>query len=389
MKTLLAASALLSLLIPLAPATTGQAEDRPSAQSPDADVAQASERTWSAELGKLAPDFELTAASGESWSLSEHRGKLVVLEWFNPSCPVVQKAHAPGGALAQLGNDAREKGVVWVAINSGAPRAEGSGAEANLEGAERMGLNYPILLDETGWVGRMYGATNTPHLFVIDKAGVLAYRGGHEDKQGAFLVERALLELGSGGEVSKPSSIPNGCVIQYPTKVEFGRVAPDFTLTDFSGVEHTLSAQRGANVVLEWFNPGCPVVKKAHGDGGSLQSAARREAALGTKWFAINSGAPGKQGTTAASNLEAKKRWGIAHPILADPEGTVGRAYAATTTPQMVVLDQRGVVVYTGAHEGSGGELLYVEQALAELRAGKAVSVPQTRSFGCGVKYGK
>lgn len=346
------------------------------------------QRTWHAELGQAAPEFELTDLDGRPWKLSDHRGKTVVLEWFNPECPVVKRAHSEGSSLAKLGDEAVAKGVVWVAINSGAPGNQGTGVELNRAGKERMGFHYPVLLDASGWVGRMYGATNTPHMFVINKEGVLAYRGGHEDKQGRFLVEQALLDLGSANQVSTPRTKAFGCTIKYARKAAVGLVAPNFKLADYEGHEHELADLRGNYVVLEWFNPGCPVVKKAHSEGASLETAARRHMADGVKWLAINSGAPGKQGASVTANLDAKKRWGLQHPILADSDGKVGRLYDAKTTPQMVLIDPRGVIVYAGAHQDKSGETFYIDQALAELRAGRAVSVPQTRSFGCSVKYG-
>ena len=115
--------------------------------------------------------------------------------------------------FAQLGNDAIDKGVVWVAVNSGAPKTTGADVEANEAGIKSMGLEYPVLLDPSGWVGRMYEATNTPHMFIIDKAGKLIYRGAHEDKEGVFLVEKALLEHGSGNKISSPRTNAFGCQV--------------------------------------------------------------------------------------------------------------------------------------------------------------------------------
>ncbi|MCB9916249.1 MAG: redoxin domain-containing protein [Planctomycetes bacterium] len=225
-------------------------------------------------------------------------------------------------------------------------------------------------------------------MFVIDAAGKLAYAGAHQDESGASLVAPALADLAAGRAVATPRTKPFGCGVKYEAKAKLGQVAPDFTLTDYAGAEHRLSDLRGKLVVLEWFNPGCPVVKAAH-EGGALEGAAARATANGVAWLAINSGAPGKQGATREENTSAAERWKLTHPILADPEGKVGRAYDAKTTPQMVVLDERGVIVYAGAHQDQSGATHYVDQALAELRAGKPVSVPQTRSFGCGVKYAK
>ncbi len=378
----LASAALVTGLTSFAP--DGEQDSTAHQQAVDKQPA----RTWKVELGKLAPDFELKTSGGETWKLSAQRGRVCVLEWYNPKCPVVNQAHEAGGSLSQLGNDALDKGIVWVGINSGAPGMQGAGVEANEEGRKRMGLRYPILLDESGWVGRMYEATNTPHMFIIDKDGTLVYRGGHQDQEGGFLIERALLELGSGSEVSTSSSKAFGCTIKYSDQAKLGMVAPNFTLSDYSsGAEHTLADLRGSYVVLEWFNPGCPVVKKAHAEGGALETSSARQMAKGVKWLAINSGAKGKQGTSKASNAEARKRWKLTHPILIDSDGKVGRRYGAKTTPQMFLIDPRGVIIYAGAHQDQEGELFYIDRALAEVRAGKPVSVPETRSFGCSVKY--
>ncbi|HIG11647.1 MAG: redoxin domain-containing protein [bacterium] len=367
--------------------TTGPMQKAPIAQAgPEAEKPA---RTWQAKLGQAAPDFELLDSNGKSWQLCAQRGKLVVLEWYNPECPVVRRAHAPEGPLANLGNEATDRGVVWLAINSSAPGAQGASLEANREGIKRMGIRYPLLLDSTGWVGRMYAATNTPQLFIIDAEGLLAYSGGHEDKQPGSPVERALAELADGRSVATPRTKAVGCSVKYSNKAKLGLVAPTFKLNDLKGKPHTLSDLRGSFVVLEWFNPLCPVVKRAHSRGGALEAGAARQQKLGVQWLAINSGAPQRQGTRLADNLEAQERWQLSHPILLDAEGKVGQSYGAKTTPQMVLIDPRGVIVYTGAHQDRAGEVFYIDQALTELRAGQEVSQASTRSFGCSVKYDK
>jgi peroxiredoxin len=175
-----------------------------------------------------------------------------------------------------------------------------------------------------------------------------------------------------------------------------GNPAPDFTLKDLDGKEHALASFKGKTVVLEWFNPECPFVKKSH-TKGSLVDTAKRHTEAGIVWLAINSGAPGNQGHDPAVNAEAVKSFAMGHPVLRDEVGTVGRAYGATNTPNMFVIDPAGVVVYAGAIDNSkdgegqspeGGTLInYVDAALGDLAAGRPVATPQTKPYGCGVKY--
>jgi peroxiredoxin len=176
-----------------------------------------------------------------------------------------------------------------------------------------------------------------------------------------------------------------------------GKPAPDFTLKDLGGKDVKLSSFKGKVVVLEWFNPGCPFVKKSHG-AGSLVGLAAKHAKSNVVWLAINSGAPGKQGHDPAINSEAAKSWSLAHPILRDESGTVGKAYAATNTPNMFVIDKTGTIVYGGAIDNSpdgegkspqGGKLInYVDAALEDVAAGKPVRTAVTKPYGCSVKYG-
>lgn len=175
-----------------------------------------------------------------------------------------------------------------------------------------------------------------------------------------------------------------------------GRAAPDFSLRDLDGNEVSLASFRGRPVVLEWFNPLCPFVVRAH-TRGSLVEAARRHAARGVVWLAINSGAPGRQGHALDENRAGVQRFRIEHPILRDETGAVGHAYGATNTPNMFVIDPTGTVVYAGAIDNSpdgegatptGGTLVnFVDEALADVAAGRLVRTPQTRPYGCSVKY--
>ena len=176
-----------------------------------------------------------------------------------------------------------------------------------------------------------------------------------------------------------------------------GKPAPDFTLKDLGGKDVKLSSFKGKVVVLEWFNPGCPFVKNSH-RVGSLVDTAKRHAKDGVVWLAINSGAPGKQGNELAMNTEAAKTWSLAHPLLRDEAGTVGKSYGATNTPNMFVIDKTGTVVYAGAIDNSpdgegqspqGGKLInYVDAAIGDLAAGHPVQTAVTKPYGCSVKYG-
>lgn len=184
-----------------------------------------------------------------------------------------------------------------------------------------------------------------------------------------------------------------------PTEgARLGAPAPDFELPDLDGKLVKLSSFRGKLVVLEWFNPGCPFVKASH-TKGSLVDTASRQLKDGVVWLAINSGAPGKQGHGALANRAGKEAFKLEHPILLDESGQVGRAYAAAHTPHMYVIDAAGVLVYRGAIDNSpdgegqsptGGKLVnYVEAALADVKASRAVATADTEAYGCSVKYQK
>jgi peroxiredoxin len=170
-----------------------------------------------------------------------------------------------------------------------------------------------------------------------------------------------------------------------------GAPAPDFTLSDTDGKPVTLSQQKGSTVVLEWFNPGCPFVEYAHGSG-PLKDLANTWSSKGVRWFAVNSGAPGKEGSGLETNKQAKTEWSMNHPILLDESGKVGHQYGATSTPTIVVIDPAGVVRYKGALDdaplGQGGAGKgYANDALTAVTTGGKVEVASTKSYGCSVKY--
>jgi peroxiredoxin len=176
-----------------------------------------------------------------------------------------------------------------------------------------------------------------------------------------------------------------------------GTTAPEFSLKDLEGKEVKLADLKGKTVVLEWFNPECPYVKAAH-TKGSLTTTAKRHADKGVVWLAVNSGAPGKQGAGLEKSKIGAQTFGMGHPILLDETGKVGKAYGATNTPHMFVIDKTGKLVYAGAIDNSpdgegqspaGGKLInYVDAAIEDITAGRPVKTATTKAYGCGVKYG-
>jgi peroxiredoxin len=177
---------------------------------------------------------------------------------------------------------------------------------------------------------------------------------------------------------------------------EIGKPAPDFTLRDLSGKKHELSDYKGKYVVLEWVNFGCPFVRKHYGSQ-NMQKLQKQFADKGVVWLSICSSAPGKQGneTPQAAEKGISQFGWAASAYLVDADGTVGRLYNAKTTPEMYVVDPKGTLIYAGAIDNKPtrdpatveGANNYVQAALSEATAGKAVSVPSTKPYGCSVKY--
>jgi peroxiredoxin len=171
-----------------------------------------------------------------------------------------------------------------------------------------------------------------------------------------------------------------------------GSPAPAFSLSDLDGETWSLEALRGKTVVLEWFNPGCPFVVAAH-EEGPLKDLAARSVGDDVVWLAINSGAPGKQGADPADNVAAREKWGMTHPVLLDPDGTVGKAYGAVNTPQLVVIDAKGTLQYWGAldnaplNEARGERRPWTADAIAKVKAGEKAKPAKTKPWGCSVKY--
>jgi peroxiredoxin len=173
-----------------------------------------------------------------------------------------------------------------------------------------------------------------------------------------------------------------------------GEKAPAFQLKDTAGNEHALAdyLKAGKIVVLEWFNPDCPFIVKHHKNHKTMNELYAKVKDQGVVWLAINSNAAGKQGAGLERNQKAVKEYDMPFPLLMDPEGKVGRAYGAKTTPHMFVILPDGTVAYNGAIDddrsaGKPGKTNHVAAALQDILQKKAVQVAETKPYGCSVKY--
>ncbi|MGF1462999.1 MAG: redoxin domain-containing protein [Maricaulaceae bacterium] len=173
--------------------------------------------------------------------------------------------------------------------------------------------------------------------------------------------------------------------------------APVFTALDSTGASVSLADFAGQPVILEWSNHDCPYVRK-HYDAGAMQALQKSAAANGFAWLTVVSSAPGEQGHVSAGQANALTEARDAAPtrVLLDPEGEVGRLYAAKTTPHMFVINADGVVVYDGAIDDQNsanpdtleGATNYVALAINAVAKGEPVAIAQTQPYGCSVKYG-
>lgn len=189
------------------------------------DKAQADDHGHNApQIGQTAPVFTATDSNGNTHNLVDFRGQYVVLEWTNHECPFVVK-HYKNGDMQRLQTE-RGDDVVWLKILSSAEGQQGhlTGEQANALAAEQNSQPTAILLDPTGEIGRKYDARTTPHMFVIDKDGTLAYMGAIDDDSSANAdkvptatnyVTAALTALRAGEAVATPSTRPYGCGIKY------------------------------------------------------------------------------------------------------------------------------------------------------------------------------
>jgi peroxiredoxin len=186
--------------------------DRPQRQRPSGDTQSSAIRS---------PQFELNSFDGKTVSLSDYRGKIVVLEWFNMECPFSLYHYKTKNTMASLADKYKSKNVVWLAVNS----TNHTTPRANKTFAQKHKLSFPILDDRSGKVGRAYGAKTTPHIFVINPRGRIVYNGAIDDsplgkkKEGVVnYVDNVLAELTAGKTVSISNTKPYGCTVKYATK---------------------------------------------------------------------------------------------------------------------------------------------------------------------------
>lgn len=183
---------------------------------------------------------------------------------------------------------------------------------------------------------------------------------------------------------------------EAPDSPAVGTNAPDFSVTDSKGKTQSVSQYKGKHVVLEWFNPECPFVKK-HYDSGNMQKLQEEFTGKDIVWLTIDSSAPGKQGhlTAEQANLKITKLKMKSTALVIDADGQAGLSYGAKTTPHMFVINPEGKIVYQGAIDSRNSTSAadipsstnYVTVALEESLAGTPVSTATKQPYGCSVKY--
>lgn len=186
----------------------GCKKQKPSPQQPSAEKPAAGKAT----------DFKLKNYDGRVIKLSDYKGKIVVLEWFNYECPYVRYNYKDVHTMVDLANKYKDKNIVWLAVNT----TKHLTVEKNRDFARKHNIPFPILDDRTGKVGHAYGATNTPHMFIVDTDGMVVYEGAIDNspmgrkKDGVInYVDKALSELTEGKKVSTPKTDPYGCSVKY------------------------------------------------------------------------------------------------------------------------------------------------------------------------------
>ncbi|MEQ1754793.1 MAG: thioredoxin family protein [Micropepsaceae bacterium] len=176
-------------------------------------------------IGQKAPAFSAIDSNGKLRSLSEFKGRIVVLEWTNNGCPYVRK-HYGSGNMQKVQADLTAQGAVWLSIISSAPGKQGfvNGAEANQLTAARSAHPTAVLLDPTGEVGHAYEAQTTPHMFIIDRQGILRYMGAIDDQpttdpsslqSARTYVREAFAAVSAGRPVEVTATDPYGCSVKY------------------------------------------------------------------------------------------------------------------------------------------------------------------------------
>jgi peroxiredoxin len=173
------------------------------------------------DVGTNAPGFQLKGIDGKTYSLADYKGKVVVLEWVNPHCPFSDR-HAREKTMSELAKQHGE--VVWLGINSTNPRSDNFESPADYQGyVQRNGISYPVLYDDTGSTGHAYGARTTPHMFIVDAQGKIAYNGAiDDDPSGRKAKPERLNYVGKGldaerggGKPDPAATKPYGCTVKY------------------------------------------------------------------------------------------------------------------------------------------------------------------------------
>jgi peroxiredoxin len=178
-----------------------------------------------ATVGQAAPAFSVVDSAGKTVSLADFKGKTVVLEWVNPGCPYVRK-HYDSANMQATQKSATAGNVVWLAVNSTHPSQYDYKKPADMAAwmQQQKAAATHTLMDSEGSVGRAYGARTTPHMYVIDAKGTLAYAGGIDDKPSANPadvktaknhVNAALADLAAGRPVAQAATRPYGCSVKY------------------------------------------------------------------------------------------------------------------------------------------------------------------------------
>ncbi|HEY1661349.1 MAG TPA: redoxin domain-containing protein [Verrucomicrobiae bacterium] len=176
------------------------------------------------DIGKPAPDFTATDINGKTVHLSDYKGKIVILESYNSDCPFCHNQYQTG-AMQDLQKELSAKGAVWLLVNSVNPKNPSHRTDAQAQ-KEQTAENMDVTAwidDSSGAVGHLYGMETTPHMFVVDKNGVLVYDGAiddqpdpvHNPKTAHNYVRDAVNDLISGTPITVSQTKPYGCSVKY------------------------------------------------------------------------------------------------------------------------------------------------------------------------------
>ena len=175
----------------------------------------------------------------------------------------------------------------------------------------------------------------------------------------------------------------------------FAEPAPGFNAKSIDGSPQNLSDLKGKIVILEWFNPGCPFVKRLY-DDKSMQALQREYTGKGFHWITVNSTSSDHRDYLNEEETKAvMKKWGLSSSgFIVDADGEIGRTYGAKTTPTIVIIGKNGELLYQGAPDNypevkdtSAAAKPYLKDVLIEIDAGKTPSIPETKVYGCSIKY--